>query len=156
MKRIVLMTICAAVAAYSGLAGTMAELKNGQDFAFDDLPEEMSVQLKRGGSVRFLMEENGTTGYLWEAVYSTNECTVVIEHRGAPEPKEGEPMLCGAPGKAAVKIVKNAAVQSPSLVEFHYRRNWEKGVKPIKTVRVVLYTIPGEDIGTPKCLKLEQ
>ena len=59
-------------------------------------------------------------------------------------------------GKAAVKITKNASVQAPSLVEFHYRRSWEKGVKPIKTVRIVLYTIPGEDIWTPKCLKLEQ
>ena len=154
MRPVVTVIVVGTMAVVNGYAGTMAEiknieghvLKNGQEFSFDYLPEKMSVQLKRGGSVRFLMEENGTTGYSWEAVYSTNECTVVIEHRGAPAPKDGEPMLCGAPGKAAVKITKNAAVQSPSLVEFHYRRCWEKGVKPIKTVRVVLYTIPGEAV----------
>ena len=151
MKKLLL--ISAAIAAIAGFAGT-AELKNGQEFSFENLPEEMTVQLRRGGSVRFLMEENGTTGYQWEAVYSKNECEVVIEHRAAGSSKPprrtdggGTPSpLCGAPGKAAVKITKNAAVQSPSLVEFRYRRSWEKEVKPIKTVRVVLYTIPGEAV----------
>ena len=126
-----------------GHAGTTAEtteLKNGQEFALAELPEKMSVQLKRGGSIRFLMEENGTTGYQWEATYSKNECEVGMEHRTTADGR------AGAPGKAAITIIKNAAVQSPSFVEFQYLRSWETGVKPLKTVRVVLYTIPGETV----------
>ena len=158
MRSIMTVIVVGTMAVMNVYAGTMAKiknieghvLKNGQEFSSNDLPEKMSAQLKRGGSVRFLMEENGTTGYQWEAIYSKNECEVEIEHRGSVAD------VAGAPGKAAVKITKNAAVQSPSLVEFRYRRSWEKDVKPLKTVRVVLYTIPGEDIWTPKCLKLEQ
>ena len=55
----------AAIAAFAGTTTDGVTLQNGQEFTFKDLPAEMSAQVKRGASVRFLLEENGSTGYQW-------------------------------------------------------------------------------------------
>lgn len=153
-------SILMAGAVMLSFAGMAAELKNGEEFALGKVPMELTYQQKRGGSVRFLIGENITTGYQWEAEYSTNECEVVIEHRSsAPAAADGNPaqVRCGAPGKAAIRVTKFPGVEAPSLVVFRYRRSWEKNAEPMKTVRLVVYTVPGEvvDFRYPKGRLLE-
>ncbi len=124
-----------AFAAY-GLQAETAKLKNGAEYEMEALPEEMTIQVKRGGALRFLLEENRTTGYSWEATYTASECTVTIEHRTADSD------ALGAPGRAAITIAKNAAVETPTLIEFKYVRPWEPNA-PAKKLRLIVYTIPG-------------
>ena len=109
------------------------ELKNGMFYSIEKVPAELIARAPAGTPVRFLLEENGTTGYRWEVDSNTNECEVVAEHRGAAA--NG---LAGAPGKMSVTVTSK--VQTPARVEFRYRRPWERGVKPVKSVRFILYT----------------
>ena len=109
------------------------ELKNGTFFPLENVPAELIARAPAGTPVRFVLEENGTTGYRWEIDSNTNECEVVAEHRGAAA--NG---LAGAPGRMSVTVTSK--VQTPARVEFRYRRPWEKDVKPVKSVRFILYT----------------
>ena len=109
------------------------ELKNGTFFPLENGPAELIARAPAGTPVRFVLEENGTTGYRWEIDSNTNECEVVAEHRGAAA--NG---LAGAPGRMSVTVTSK--VQTPARVEFRYRRPWEKDVKPVKSVRFILYT----------------
>ena len=109
------------------------ELRNGTFFSLEKVPAELIARTPAGTPVRFVLEENGTTGYRWEIDSNTNECEVVAEHRGAAA--NG---LAGAPGRMSVTVTSK--VQTPARVEFHYRRPWEKDVKPVKSVRFILYT----------------
>ena len=110
------------------------ELRNGTFYTLEKAPAELIARAPAGAPVRFALEENGTTGYRWEIDSNTNECEVVVEHRGAP----AEGGLAGAPGRMSVAVTSK--VQTPARVEFRYRRPWEKGVKPVKSVRFILYT----------------
>ncbi len=112
------------------------ELKNGAEFAMKEVPAEAKAELPKGGSIRFLLEENGTTGYGWTAAYSSNEVEVVVEHRG-PLVKDGR---CGAPGVAAVRANLKGNDAAPVFIEMKYVRPWEKG-SPAKTMRIVLYKV---------------
>jgi len=140
----------AACASGAATAGAV-ELKDGAEFAMRDVPKELIAHVKRGGSVRLILEENGTTGYQWETTYASNECSVVIEHLGA----DTSTGLCGTPGKAAFTVTKKAAVQAPAVVEFAYRRSWEKG-EPAQRVRLVLHTVPGETAGEEHPVDMSQ
>lgn len=126
--------ICCAVL---GMASTGAllgeELRSGTFYPLASVPSELIARAPAGTPVRFVLEENGTTGYIWEIDSNTNECEIVAEHRGTAA--NG---LAGAPGKMSVTVTSK--VQTPARVEFRYRRPWEKGVKPIKSVRFILYT----------------
>ena len=121
-----------------GVAATSAafgeELKNGTFYPLEKVPAELIARASAGAPVRFVLEENGTTGYRWEIDSNTNECEVVVEHRRAST----EGGLCGVAGKMSVTVTSK--VQTPARVEFRYRRPWEKGVKPAKSVRFILYT----------------
>ena len=110
------------------------ELRNGTFYPLEKVPTELIARAPKGTPIRFVLEENGTTGYQWEIDSNTNECEVVAEHRGA----SAEGGLAGAPGKMSVSVTSK--VQTPARVEFRYRRSWEKGVQPIKSVRFILYT----------------
>ena len=126
--------ICAAVLgalAASTIFGE--ELRNGTFYPLEKVPLELIARAPAGTPVRFVLEENGTTGYRWDIDSNTNECYVVAEHRGAVA--NG---LAGAPGKMSVTVTSK--VQTPARVEFRYRRPWEKDVKPVKSVRFILYT----------------
>ena len=129
------MTRMLAVAAVAATALTAAqaavEIRNGASYALDGLATEMTARVRRGGTVRFLLEEDAAAGLAWEAEASSNECAVAIEHRAAS-------------GQAAVTIAKHAAVQTPVLVELRLARRAGAGARPEKAVRVVAYTIPGE------------
>ena len=140
-KRLVAITATALVALTAHAAG---EIKNGAEFALDDLPTEMTARTKRGGTVRFLLEE--CTGYSWQAAYSPSECAVTIEHRAGI----GTASSTVTPGRASVTIAKHASVQTPVLVELRLKQ--PNADRPTKTLRVVTYTTPGEvaDFRYPK------
>ena len=87
-----------AVALVTVAASAAVPFKNGTRFALNDVPGELVVERRAGEPVRFALEENGTTGYLWAAEWNTNECEVVLDHRGAAARNERGEMLCGAAG----------------------------------------------------------
>ena len=127
--------ICAAVLGVLAASTVFGEeLRNGTFYPLEKVPAELIARAPAGTPVRFVLEENGTTGYRWEIDSNTNECEIAVEHRGAAA--NG---LAGAPGKMSVTVTSK--VQTPARVEFHYRRPWEKDVEPIKSVRFILYTV---------------
>ena len=120
-------------------ASAAVPFKNGTRFALKDVPGELVVERRAGEPVRFALEENGTTGYQWAAEWNTNECEVVLEHRGAAEKNERGEMLCGAAGTLDVAVTSK--IYTPARIEFAYRRSWEKGVKPIHSLKLIVYTV---------------
>ena len=127
--------ICAAVLGVIATSVAFGEeLRSGTFYPLEKVPAELIARAPAGTPVRFVLEENGTTGYRWEIDSNTNECEVVVEHRVA----SAEGGLAGAPGKMSVTVTSK--VQTPVRVEFRYRRPWEKSVKAIKSVRFILYT----------------
>ena len=90
-----------------------------------------------GEPVRLSLEENATTGFTWSVESNTNECTVVLKHRGG-----NKEATCGAPGMADISVT--SLVRTPVNVMLRYRRAWEKDVEPRKTVHLVIKTIEGE------------
>ena len=127
MKRCVVLAVAGLAASLSG-----EELRNGTYYPIKSAPAELIARSPAGKPVRFLLEENASTGYRWEIDSNTNECTVAIEHL-APNDN-----LCGSSGKMAVTVLSK--VQTPVRVEFRYRRPWEKDAPPRRTVRLVLHT----------------
>ncbi len=130
--------ICSSAVAMGIVVGAWAvELKNGAEFAIAEIPVEAKAELPKGGSIRFMLEENMTTGYGWTAAYSSNEVEVVIEHRG-PSVRDGR---CGAPGVASIFAKLKGNDAAPVFIEMRYVRPWEKNVAPAKTMRIVLYKV---------------
>ena len=101
------------------------------------------AERRMGEPVRFSLEENASTGFKWEVESSTNECTVVLKHRGGDKGT-----TCGASGLLDVTVT--SLVSTPVRVEFRYRRPWEKDIEPWKTLRLVVNTVGGEQQGNPR------
>ena len=131
------------IALLAGTASAAVPFKNGTAFALKDVPGELVVERRAGEPVRFVLEENGTTGYQWAAEWNTNECEVILNHRGAAEKNERGEQLCGAAGTLDVAVTSK--IYTPARIEFAYRRPWEKGVKPIHALKLIVYTV-----GEPK------
>ena len=121
-----------AVASVAVAASAAVPFKNGTRFALDDVPVELIVERRVGESVRFALEENGTTGYQWAAEWNTNECEVVLDHRGPG----GDQRVCGAAGTLNVAVTSK--IHTPARIEFAYKRSWEKGVKPIRALKLTV------------------
>ena len=134
MRKLILL-----VALLAGTASAAGPFRNGTSFALKDVPGELVVERRAGEPVRFALEENGTTGYQWAAEWNTNECDVVLDHRGAAEKNERGEMLCGAAGTLNVAVTSK--IYTPARIEFAYRRSWEKGVKPIHSLKLIVYTV---------------
>ena len=107
--------------------------RNGTTFSLKDVPDELIVERRAGEPVRFVLEENATTGYRWTAEWNTNECGVALDHRGATSG------LCGAAGTLDVSVTSR--IYTPARIEFAYWRPWEKGVKPIHALKLIVYTV---------------
>ncbi|MBQ9432447.1 MAG: protease inhibitor I42 family protein [Kiritimatiellae bacterium] len=114
-------------------ATALADIKNGTAFQFDNMPEELTVQRRRGEPVRFSLEENRTTGYKWDIEWNQAECDVSQDFRG------GKKGVDGAPG--SIDVTVTSKIYTPARVEFRYRRPWEKDVAPAKTMRLIVYTV---------------
>ena len=137
MARIgIVQVAAAALAAFAGM-DAMAELKDGTSFRLGTVPKEIVAERCMGEPVRFSLEENASTGFAWDIASNTNECTVVLRHRGGDKGK-----TCGASGLLDVTVTSR--VRTPVRVDFRYRRPWEKNVEPWKTMRLVVKTIGGE------------
>ena len=129
---------CVTLALVAVTATAAVPFRDGTRFALNDVPGELAVERRAGESVRFVLEENGTTGYLWAAEWNTNQCEVVLEHRGAAvKSARGEP-LCGAAG--ALDVAVTSKISRPVLIEFAYRRPWEQGVEPIRSLKLTVCT----------------
>ena len=143
MARIgIIQVMVAALAAFAG-ASAMAELKDGTKFWLGTVPKELVAERRVGEPVRFSLEENASTGFKWDVESNTNECTVVLKHRGGDKG-----VTCGASGLLDVTVTSR--VRTPVRVEFRYRRPWEKDVEPWKTLRLVVNTAGGEQQGQPR------
>ena len=137
MARIgIIQIVIAALAAFVGM-GVLAEVKDGTTFRLGTVPKELVAERRMGEPVRFSLEENASTGFGWDVASNTNECTVVLRHRGGDKGT-----TCGASGRLDVTVTSR--VRTPVRVEFRYRRPWEKTVKPWKTLRLVVNTVSGE------------
>jgi len=133
MARIgIIQVVVMAVAAFAGM-DVMAEVRNGTRFWLGTVPEELVAERCMGEPVCFSLEENASTGFTWDVAFNTNECTVVLKHRGG-----NKGATCGAPGLLDVTVTSR--VRTPVRVEFRYRRPWEKDVEPWKTLRLVVNT----------------
>ena len=128
--------VVAALAAFAGV-DVMADVKDGTAFGLGTVPKELVAERRMGDPVLFSLEENASTGFKWEVASNTNECTVVLKHRGGDKGA-----TCGAPGLLDVTVT--SLVRTPVRVEFRYRRSWEKDVEPWKTLRLVVKTASGE------------
>ena len=128
--------VTAALVAFAGM-DAMAEVKDGTTFWLGTVPKELVAERRMGESVRFSLEENASTGFSWDVKVNTNECTVVLRHRGGDKGT-----TCGASGLLDVTVTSR--VRTPVRVAFRYRRPWEKTVKPWKTLRLVVKTV-GEE-----------
>lgn len=137
MTRIcIIQVVVAALAAFAGM-DAMAEVKDGTTFWLGTVPEELAVERRMGEPVRFSLEENASTGFKWEVESNTNECKVVLTHRGGDKGA-----TCGASGLLDVTVT--SLVRTPVHVGFRYRRPWEKDVEPWKALRLVVNTIGAE------------
>ena len=140
MTRIgIIQVVVAALAAFAG-TDAMAEFKDGTSFGLGTVPKELVAERRMGEPVRFSLEENASTGYKWEVASNTNECTVVLKHRGGDRGT-----TCGASGMLDVTVT--SLVRTPVCVVFRYRRPWEKDVEPWKTLRLVVNTVGGPTQG---------
>ena len=128
--------VTAALVAFAGM-DAMAEVKDGTTFWLGTVPEELVAERRMGESVRFSLEENASTGFKWDVESNTNECTVVLRHRGGDKGA-----TCGASGLLDVTVT--SLIRTPVRVAFRYRRPWEKDVEPWKTLRLVVKTV-GEE-----------
>ena len=137
MARIgIIHVMVAALVAFAGV-DAMAEVKDGTAFRLGTVPTELVAERRMGEPVLFSLEENASTGFKWEVASNTNECTVVLKHRGGDKGT-----TCGASGLLEVTVTSR--VRTPVRVDFRYRRPWEKDVEPWKTMRLVVKTIGGE------------
>ena len=134
MPRISIMQVAvAALMAFAGM-NIMSEVKNGTTFKLGTVPKELVAERRMGESVSFSLEENASTGFGWEVKSNTNECTVVLKHRGGDRG-----VTCGASGLLDVTVTSRLC--TPICVEFRYRRPWEEDVEPWKTLRLVVKTV---------------
>ena len=131
MARIgIMQVVVAAAVAFAGM-DAMADVKDGTTFRLGTVPKELVAERRMGEPVRFSREENASTGFKWDVESNTNECTVVLRHRGG-----NNGTICGAPGLLDVTVTN--IVRMPVRVEFRYRRPWEKDVEPWKTLQLVI------------------
>ena len=143
MKKLLRWLAVVALVAFAGM-DAMAEVKDGTTFWLGTVPKELVAERRMGESVRFSLEENASTGFKWDVESNTNECTVVLKHRGGDKGA-----TCGAPGLLDVTVTSR--IRTPVRVEFRYCRPWEKDVEPWKTLRLVVNTVSGEQQGRPRC-----
>ena len=132
----IIQVVVAALAAFVGM-DVLAEVKDGTKFRLGTVPKELVAERRMGEPVRFSLEENASTGFKWDVKSNTNECTVVLGHRGGDKGTS-----CGASGLLDVTVTSR--IRTPVRVEFRYRRPWEKDVEPWKTLRLVVNTVTGE------------
>ena len=99
---------------------------------------QMQVELRKGESVKFSLEENITTGFRWFERVDDKDVKVEIEHEG-PQDWNRQPYMTGAPGRAVVTI--KGKKHGNALVELIYARpwEWEKDEEPWKVIEIFVH-----------------
>ena len=118
-----------------------AEIINDGYYPMDKIPEkaEISVPLKR--DFEFKLEENISTGYIWQARYNPAEVKVEIDHDMNKKHKN-----VGSPGHADIEI--ELLRDKASTVEFYYSRPFEKDAKEVKKLICVVSPAANKKVQT--------
>lgn len=96
------------------------------------------IRVESGERIYFDLEENASTGYLWDFVCDDPDVEVTIDH----EPGESGAGVVGAPGHADVRLRIHRGYDGPSTIRFRYRRPWE--AKPAKEFTISLFRRTGD------------
>lgn len=129
------MTFARHIAIISVLA-SFALASIARDFVFSDPEGDISVAAAPGDKVKISLEENATTGYMWQC--DTNLCNVESAH--VPSDRKD---LVGAPGRA--EFVISPVTDGAAEVVLEYKRSWEKDKPPAKRICVKLNEKPAAD-----------
>lgn len=108
----------------------------------DNPKRNQIIRVQSGDRFYFDLDENMTTGYSWGYACNDADVEVLLDHKGPPESKPGEPMLCGASGKASVRVRIHRGFDGPADVKFFYKRPWEK--EPVEQFTISLYKRTGD------------
>lgn len=93
------------------------------------------VEADGGDRFYFDLDENITTGYEWEYSCDDRDVEVTLEH---VREIVDDGFLCGAGGKASVRVRALPGFRGPATINFSYRRKWEKTA--IREFSIVLYS----------------
>lgn len=96
--------------------------------------ENQAVEVEIGDRFYFELDENLTTGYMWDYVCGDNDLEVTIEHTN----KDANSGMTGVGGKAEVRVRVKQGFRGPSSVVFNYARPWEKK-KAIKSFQILFF-----------------
>ena len=97
------------------------------------------IRVTSGDRLYFDLEENATTGFMWDCRCDDSDVEVTIDHEAADN-ADGR---CGAPGVAKVRIRVHRGYDGPSTLRFVYRRQWEKGA-PAREFTITLFKRTGD------------
>lgn len=95
-----------------------------------------TIEVKSGDRISVVLEENATTGYVWQTECDDNEISFARE---TIPPDDAAP--CGAPGKVRIIIRVHRGFSSTSHVRLVNRRPW-KGGGTARTIDLVLFHQP--------------
>lgn len=79
-----------------------------------------TIRVESGDRFYFSLEENASTGYLWEYECDDKDVEVTIEH--VPPELDEATGLVGVPGKAKVRFRVHRGYDGPSVVYLRYVR----------------------------------
>ena len=104
--------------------------------------EDQVIRVENGDRYYFDLEENATTGYMWDYSCDNDDVEVTVEHKGPSKPGADGPTKCGAPGRASARIRIHRGFDGPAGVGFFYKRSGEK--TPVKEFTVGLFRRTGD------------
>jgi len=96
-----------------------------------------TIQVKSGDRIGVVLEENATTGYVWQTECDDDEISFARE----TIPLDADAPLCGAPRKIRIIIRVHRGFSSTSHVRLVCRRPW-KGGGTARTIDLILYHKP--------------
>ena len=121
---------CLAILSVHCLLGCSSVPKPTPQYRMAEMPKTIRLETAGGRSRSILLEENGTTGYLWAAFYDQKACRVTVEHLSPVD--NG---MVGVPGQARVTMTPLGSAEA--VVTLKYMRSWEPK-SPAKVVEVVI------------------
>jgi len=108
-----------------------------------DLTEPLdgrTIQVKSGDRISVVLDENATTGYVWQTECDDNEISFARETIAT----EGDAPLCGAPRQIRIIIRVHRGFSGTSHARLVNRRPW-KGGGTARTIDLILYHKPEDN-----------
>jgi inhibitor of cysteine peptidase len=127
LRRTVLFSLLAAALTVSGCKAGTSVVKAERD---------QTAGVRMGGILAVQLESNATTGYSWELAAVKDKR--IVEEYGKVRYVQANPGLIGVGGYQLFRF--KTLKKGETVLDFEYRRPWEKGVAPAKkrSVRVVV------------------